>query len=105
MRLSGGMGGFNHLWQCRAQSFYLVWGIGANSWLNGVVAFEVHRLLLQSNLRQRYFPPSTKKVAMQSAAVYLWAMFVASWGVASIPWLPHRTDAAHGLICVPIEFD
>ena len=98
-------GGYTHSFECRFQSFYLVWGMASNSWLNGVVAFEVHRLLRQSNRRQRYFPPSTRKVAIQSAAVYLWAVFIASWGVYSFPWLPHRTDSVNGLVCLPMEFD
>lgn len=98
-------GGFTDPALCKFQSFYLIWSAASDSWLNAVVAFEIHRLLKASNRRLRYFPPTNKAVGCKSVIVYLFAAFLASWGVVSVPWLPHRTNAANGLVCLPVEFN
>jgi len=97
-------GGYTDPALCKFQSFYLTWACAADSWLNAVVAFEVHRLLKASNRRLRYFPPTNKIVACRAVSVYLLAAFIASWSIVSISWLPHRTNALKGLVCVPVEF-
>ena len=91
---------------CQIQSFYLMFGLTANSWMNALVARELKRLLTWSSRRARYKPPPSKKIAWDSFYVYLFSagLSFASW-VVNIPWWPHRTDLQNGLVCLPIGFD
>lgn len=97
-------GGYHHSAECYTQSFYLIWAISANSWLNAAIANECHTLLWASNRRQRYFPPKSRKVLMVTVASYLWAALIASFGLIVAPQWPQRTDSFNGFVCVPIEF-
>ena len=91
---------------CQLQSFYLMFGLTANSYMNALVARELKRLLTSSSRRARYKPPTTKKIAWDSCVVYLFSagISMASW-VVNVPWWPHRTDLQNGLVCLPISFD
>lgn len=88
---------------CLYQSWYLIFGSGANSWMIAVIAYELHRLLRFSRRRQRYFPPRRARVVTVSLLVYAWVAFLAFWGILSFPWLPHDTNAQNGAFCIPIE--
>lgn len=79
--------------------------MAANSWLNALVAFEIHRLLDFSDRRLRYFPPSDRALICKALGVYLFAAFLASWSVVAFPWLPHKTNSVDGMVCIPVEFD
>ena len=98
-------GGYRSSAACKFQSIYLIFGNAANSWLNGVIAYEVHQLLKASHNRQRYFPPTRKEVSVKATAVYAFSLFIAVLGVVNIPWLPHDTRALRGLVCLPLETD
>mmetsp|Transcript_7839 Transcript_7839/g.17550 ORF Transcript_7839/g.17550 Transcript_7839/m.17550 type:complete len:440 (-) Transcript_7839:1698-3017(-) len=90
---------------CQWQSFYLVFGLTANSWLNGVIAGELHRLLTFSGRRRRYFPPTLQKVTRNSLLVYAYSALLSAMGCIAYPWWPHRTDLLNGLVCMPMDFD
>lgn len=94
-------GGYTEPWECKLQSVYLVFGISANAWLNGVITFELHRLLRLSRRRQRYFPPTHKQIAKRAAMVYTYSVALAVIGVLSIDWLPYETRAQKGVVCIP----
>lgn len=98
-------GGYQSQAACRFQSVYLVFGIEANSWLNGVIAYEVHKLLKLSARRQRYFPPTRKQASVKAALVFALSLCIAVLSVAGIPWLPHKYGILKGLVCVPLETD
>lgn len=97
--------GYRYEWVCSFQSFYLMYGMGANAWLNGIIAYEVHTMLRVSHAGHRYQPPPRRVVIRNALLVYAWAAFVALWGVVSLPWLPHTTNAQNGFICTPVEFN
>lgn len=96
--------GFKYEWVCNFQSFYLMFGIAANAWLNGIIAYEVHTMLVDSNAGKRYFPPARSRVVRNAMLAYLWAIFVGLWGVVSVSWLPHESNARHGITCTPLEY-
>ena len=97
--------GFANPSDCHWQSFYLVFGLTANSWLNGVIANELYRLLSFSNYRRKYTPPTLKVVTRNSLLVYLYSILLAGMGCMAYPWWPHRTDLQNGLVCLPMDFD
>jgi len=90
---------------CRAQSVYIVWGAGANCWLNAVVAYEIRKMMLSSHIRKRYFPPTRKFVSIQAAVVYVYCFVLGLAGISNWDPLPHQTRSEAGLICVPLPDD
>jgi hypothetical protein len=38
---------------CGFQAFYLCWSFSSNAWLNGVIVYQIHKLLRYSNIRMR----------------------------------------------------
>lgn len=97
--------GFQHAWICNFQSVYLVFGVCANSWINGIIAYEVFKMLHISNAGQRYHPPSLRMVTRNALLVYAGAIFLSLWGVVSFPWLPHETNLQNGMYCIPLEYN
>ena len=91
--------------RCHFQSFYLIFGLTANSWLNAVIASELHRLLSFCGRRRRYFPPSLRRVTFNSLMVYAYSAILAAMGCITFPWWPHQTDLQNGLVCLPMDFD
>ena len=89
---------------CRFQSFYVVWAVTANSWLNAAIARQLHTMLSSSNLRMRYHVPTRWRVTYEALTVYGLATFVASWIFVPSQWLPHRTAAISGQACIPVEY-
>ncbi|GAX26780.1 hypothetical protein FisN_9Lh045 [Fistulifera solaris] len=87
---------------CWFQTFYVTFSIGANSWLNSIVAYHIYDLLQKSSQRQRYIPPSRRKVILNSLAVYGWSAFLASWVFWDI--LPHQPGLQNGLACLPVMY-
>jgi hypothetical protein len=93
-------------WMCNFQQFYVVFGIGANAWLNAVVAYQLHKMLRNSHNRRRYKLPSKRQVTMQALAVYAWCSFLGSWGIYEAPQdFPFHSGLVAGLACVPLEVD
>ena len=92
---------------CRMQSMYLIWGAGANTWINAVVAYEVRKLLRSSYIRKHYIPPTRKRVVLKSLIVYVYVAFVAFCGLGFdwMAWLPHTTLSLSGLACIPVEYN
>ncbi|CAB9527769.1 unknown protein [Seminavis robusta] len=82
---------------CKTQLFVAVFFAISNFYLNAVVAHEVKILLDASMRRQRYFPPSQKRIFVLVTASYLWACLV-----ATISLLIVQTDALQGVACVPL---
>lgn len=92
-------------WMCNFQQFYCVFGIGANAWMNAVIAFQLHKILRDSHQRRRYMVPSSRQIYLQSLAVYLWCLFLASWGLYDTPAFPFHSGQISGLACLPVELD
>jgi hypothetical protein len=89
---------------CRWQAVYLVYANAANAWINALTTREMYRLLLNSNQRRRYFPPTIRKVCQQSAVVYLYGLFISLWILVDGPWGLHDVDALYGFVCIPVQF-
>lgn len=92
---------------CQFQSFYLIFGAGANQWLNMVIAWEIYTLLLSSNIRKRYFPPTNRQVVRRSLACYGVGIVAASIPIVAdkLNWenfMPTPGLQA-GFLCVPVE--
>mmetsp|Transcript_27214 Transcript_27214/g.44996 ORF Transcript_27214/g.44996 Transcript_27214/m.44996 type:complete len:445 (-) Transcript_27214:1691-3025(-) len=90
---------------CGFQSFYLTFGFTANCWMNAVIVYQLHKMLRQSNMRRRYYPPTHYRVLYEAAAVYLYSTVLGLLGVWNIHWLPHKSKNYHGLNCFPMEYD
>jgi len=90
--------------QCRFQSFYIVWFLTANSWVNATVARQLHQLLASSHHRRRYKPPTRKHVIISCGVVYLYAAVLGTVSLWEVSWLPYRTNAMSGEICLPVEY-
>mmetsp|Transcript_35972 Transcript_35972/g.86605 ORF Transcript_35972/g.86605 Transcript_35972/m.86605 type:complete len:442 (-) Transcript_35972:171-1496(-) len=72
--ISAGAGHFSSPLMCQFQSVYLVFGFCANTWINGIVAWEIYTLLRSSHIRKKYKPPTKKDVTVRSLTVYLYAV-------------------------------
>lgn len=92
-------------WMCNFQQFYVVFGFCANIWLNSVVCYQLHTMLAHSNGRRRYKIPTPRQVTGHAMAVYIWAMFLASWGIYETAKFPFHSGAVSGLGCLPVETD
>ena len=95
---------WSHL-QCNFQSFYVVFAISANTWLNAVLAHQLHKMLHFSHCRRRYHPPSRRTVAQQAAVVYVYCTILGLFCLIDQPWFPFHTRASSGMACVPVEID
>ena len=100
-------GGFASWGICKFQVFYLFWGASSNSWINGVMAYEIHRLLKSSQIRKRYFPPTDQQVYRMSAICYTIAIVP-----ATLPLIANALKAEEyfptpgiqsGFLCEPTE--
>jgi hypothetical protein len=95
-------------WQmCQFQTFYLSFGTTANSWLNGVMAWEVYRLLRSSHIRRRYFPPTDAEVYRRSALCYSIAIVTGflpliAGAMDFDDWFP-TAGVQSGFMCDPTE--
>ena len=87
---------------CDWQSAYLVFGVGASCWMNGLVSLELYGLMRTAATMQPYFGKSARAVSLQCLAVYAWAGFVASWTLWDV--LPHQAFYTRGLLCAPTEY-
>lgn len=91
---------------CQFQSFYLVFGVAANTWLNLCVAWELHSLLRSSKRLRKYQLPSPGRVTCTALIVYAYSCFLASWTLWSDEFdnFPHRPITVSGLGCFPLEY-
>ena len=92
-------------WMCGFQSFYLNWSFISNAWLNGMIVYQIHKMLRQSNVRHRYTPPTHARVMMHAACVYTYAAF---WGFLcgfNLEFLPHSSHLYYGFACMPMEYN
>ena len=92
---------------CFFQSFYLIFGFAGNAWLNMLIGQEVHRLLLSSRELRRYKMPTTRAVTVKAVCAYVWAAFMASWGIwgAYATWWPQQAVLMQGMGCLPMVYD
>ena len=97
------VGRYNSAGWCQFQSIYCVFGIGANSWLNAVIARELYNMLLASRNCERYHPPKARTVILQSLAVYLWSFAVAMMTLFQLPF--YKSGLHIGAACLPLAFD
>ena len=89
---------------CTYQSWYLSWAFTSNCWANAVIAHQLYTMLRISHGRGRYTPPTRKKVAYQTMAVYLYAAVLASIGAFDVPFLPFKTGIYAGFACYPKSY-
>lgn len=96
--------GYSSWEMCQFQVFYLYFGCSANSWLNGVMAWEVYKLLRSSSIRRRYFPPSNRQVYLTSCACYAIALVAACLPLMGnfVDWIPEPGIQA-GFLCQAVE--
>ena len=93
---------------CNFQQFYITFGIAANTWLNAVLTWQLHKMLRYSHQRRRYRPPTRRDVSKQAICVYIYSTFLGSWGFInnspeSPTWFPYHTGVSSGLACMTIE--
>mmetsp|Transcript_12294 Transcript_12294/g.29273 ORF Transcript_12294/g.29273 Transcript_12294/m.29273 type:complete len:576 (-) Transcript_12294:386-2113(-) len=98
-------GSFFNMTQCHLQSFYSVFTVSASSWLNAILAWQLHSMLKASNQHRRYKAPSRKRAMKHGALVFLWSLFVASWTLWQVDWWPIRTGLYSGAFCLPMAYD
>eukprot|EP00934_Nitzschia_sp_Nitz4_P001416 Nitzschia sp. Nitz4//scaffold160_size51814//1061//2385//NITZ4_006907-RA/size51814-processed-gene-0.48-mRNA-1//1//CDS//3329537836//1416//frame0 len=96
--------GYTSWGMCQFQVFYLTFGNSANAWLNGLMAWEVYKLLRSSHIRRRYFPPTDKQVYISSLACYGIAIVAASLPLLGsvVEWLAPAGIQA-GFLCLSAE--
>ena len=99
-------GAYSSVAMCQAQSFYLVLGVAGNSWLNLMIAREIHSLLKSSFQRIKYTIPTPRQVTFTAVLVYLYAIVLSSAGIwgSHVSWFPHETVSISGLGCFPLEY-
>ena len=95
-------------WMCQVQHYYLVFGVGANAWLNATVALQLYRLLRKSRFPQfklQYKAPTYKEATQQALCVYAYVLTLAA--VFYIPSKQsHMEIASHkGMFCFAGEVD
>lgn len=90
-------------WMCNFQQFYVVFGIGANAWLNLIIAHQLHIILRFSKCRRRYKLPTRRVVTIHAIASYSWCLFLASWGTFESKKFPFHSGQASGLACLPLD--
>ena len=91
---------------CQFQAFYLMWGAAANQWVNTVITWEIHQLLLSSNVRRRYFPPTDRQVYCPSAVCYAIALINSLFPILvdKLNWEFFPTPGLQsGFLCIPVE--
>lgn len=99
------LGGPNTPFSCSLQSFYLIFGNGANSWMNAIIAYQLHRLLWTSQRGARYLPPTNRQIAFHAFCAYAFAAFIAVLGILPIYDIPVQTTLFYGLGCVASSYD
>jgi uncharacterized membrane protein (DUF485 family) len=60
----------------------------ANLGMNTLIAFEVFKLLKNSNQRVRHSPPTIKRVVLQATGVYLYSIVLSIIALGVIVWIP-----------------
>lgn len=91
---------------CHFQSWFIVFGIGGNSWMTVVILRQIHKMLSNARRCIRYTNPTRKEVYIQSGIALLWATFLGIWAVLPTSWnIPIRTYPQQGYACVPIEYN
>lgn len=90
---------------CMWQSWYSVWGIGANAWLNALMAWEILKMLKSSRQLRRYRPPEIRQVCINGVVVYFLVGFFSALGSLELNSLYPLDTALHGsLTCGPKPF-
>lgn len=100
--LNAAVGYYYSGWMCNFQAFYCAFAFTANAWLNAVTVRQVHVMLRQSHRRQRYKPPTKKRVVVHAVAVYAYSAVLASLSLFHTSL--HRHAPVNGLACLPIDF-
>ncbi|CAJ1929384.1 unnamed protein product [Cylindrotheca closterium] len=92
---------------CVFQSLYCIFAITSSAWINAIVVYQLHRMLWCSRKAIRYHPPTRRHVAIQSCAVYVYSIFMATWSNwgEDESWWPIRNNVYSGVFCLPMPFD
>ena len=68
-------------WMCSFQSWYCVWGIGSNTWINAIITYQLHKLLVCSNRRERYKIPTLGTARNHALMVYAYTALLGCLGL------------------------
>ena len=85
---------------CGYQSFFLNASVAANTWMNAVIVYQIHKLLRFSHTRRRYFPPTKKQVCCHVGCVYTYSIL---WGAVCAIQKVLPSHAYGGFYCIPME--
>jgi hypothetical protein len=88
---------------CNFQMLFIVWGVGSNMWLNAAVTHQLYKMLRDSDIRRKYRIPTTKFVTKQSLVIYIFTLFLGTWGFIEAQEFPHYVASTSGLACLPVE--
>ena len=107
---SATIGHYTSTAMCKFQQWYGVSTVGANIWLNAVIAYELRKILLHVKQGKRYQPPTSRQVSIQALLVYAYTGFLGTWCLYQPEqkegslWAFH-TGIRSGLGCLPLEVD
>ena len=90
-------------WMCTVQQFYVTFGIGANAWLNFVIAWQIYRMLDCKGKPPR--APTRTHVLRVSLSVYAYVFLLACMGFIQADGFPFTVGTFSGLACTPLETD
>lgn len=88
---------------CNFQMLFIVWGVGSNMWLNAAVTHQLYNMLRDSDIRRKYKIPTTKFVTRQALVIYIFTVFLGTWGFIEAQEFPHYVASTSGLACLPVE--
>lgn len=92
-------------WMCSVQTFYIIFGVGANAWLNATVAWQLYRLLRNSRLHIKYKTPSHSDATKHAMMVYLFVATLACLFIIRTNRDPMAVTLHKGMACLPGEVD
>ncbi|CAJ1947791.1 unnamed protein product [Cylindrotheca closterium] len=98
-------GSFYSWGHCHLQSYYSVFTVSASSWLNAILAWQLHAMLKASNQHRRFKAPTRQRAVKHGLLVFLWSAFVATWTLWQVDWWPIRTELYSGAFCLPMAYD
>ena len=95
---------------CNFQQWYIIWTLTSNTYLNAVIAWQLHEMLTASAKRQRFYPPTRFQVMKLSLLVYAFSGLIGCWGFtfgrsSDLAWWPMTSGPLAGLYCVPLAVD
>jgi len=92
-------------WMCKFQQFYVTFGVMGNSYVNLLIAYQIHKMLSFTARRKRYQPPIIRTVKAHCLLVYVFVGLWAMMGIFGTPWDPFYTAPSFGFACLRVQYD